>query len=64
MKLRKIKPFRKRYQVEITETLQKIVEVSAYSPDEAIAKVTEQYRDGEIGLDSSDCIDYSIQIFR
>jgi len=64
VQLRKAKRFRKRFKVEITETLQKVVEIMAYSPDEAIAEVTKQYDEGEIVLSSSDFIDSSIGILR
>ena len=64
MNLRKARGFRKKYQVEITETFQKVVDISAFSPDEAIAKATQQYREREIVLDSSDFIDYNVQLLR
>jgi len=56
------KSFRKKYKIEVTETLQRIVEVSARSVEEAIAQVTEKYREGEIVLDSSDFIDVKIEM--
>ena len=62
--MRRSGKFRKKYQIEVTETLQKIVEVTAYSPDDAITEITKQYREGEIVLDSGDCIDYSIAIWK
>ena len=56
------KSFRKKYKIEVTETLQRIVEVSARSVEEAIAQVTEKYREGEIVLDRSDFIDVKIEM--
>ena len=56
------KAFRKKYQVEVTETLQRIVEVVAHTAEEAIAQVTEKYREGRIVLDSSDFIDVKIEM--
>lgn len=42
------------YNVEIVETLRKVVEVSANSKEEAIEKVQNMYFAGEIVLDSDD----------
>ncbi len=54
---------KKIYQVEITETLQRVVEVEAESEQEAIFMVDDQYREEEIVLDSADFMDYEIGIF-
>ena len=51
-----------KYQVEITETLQKTVEVEAENESEAISEVEGQYYSGEIELDSSDFIDTKFEI--
>ena len=51
-----------KYQVEITETLQKTIEVEAESEREAISKVEDQYYNGEIELDTSDFIDTVFEI--
>lgn len=48
------------YQVEITETLQKIVTVKAESPNDAWKMVREMYSDEEIVLTSEDYIDTDI----
>ena len=56
--------FRKKFQVEITETLQRIVDVMAYTAEDAITQVTEKYRAEEIVLDTSDFIDYNIGIWK
>lgn len=50
----------KEYQVEITETLQKIVTVKAENPNEAWKIVREMYGDEEIVLTSEDYIDTDI----
>ena len=55
------KSFRKKYEIEVTETLQRIVVVGARSVEEATAQVTEKYREGEIVLDSSDFVDVKIE---
>ena len=46
-----------KFTVEITETLQRQVEVEARNPDEAEDKVREMYRNEEIVLDSEDYVD-------
>ena len=49
------------YAVEITEVLQKVVEVDAESDSEAEASVLHRYRIGDIVLDSSDHMDTNIK---
>ena len=44
----------KEYEIEIEETLQKVVKVKANSLDEAIDIVEEKYRNQEYVLDSED----------
>lgn len=44
----------KKYQVEVAETLARIIEVSAESEAEAIEKVEQMYYDSAIVLDSND----------
>ena len=56
--------FRKKFQVEVTETLQRIVEVMAYTEEDAIIQVTQKYREEEIVLDSNDFIDFNIGIWK
>ena len=56
--------FRKKFQVEVTETLQRIFEVDARSAEEAIAQITQKYREEEIVLDSNDFIDFNIGIWK
>ena len=48
--------------VEITEVLQKTVEIEAESKSEAISKVKEQYYNGKVELDASDFIDTEFEI--
>ena len=50
-----------KYKIEITETLQKIVEVEANSLSEAITKVGKDYDDGEIVLDAMDFDGFEIR---
>lgn len=52
----------KTYSVEITETLQRTIDIKADSYQEAFNAVSNQYKNGEIVLDSSDFIDYEISI--
>ena len=52
-----------KYNVEITEYLQKTVTVEASSPDEAVSKVSKQYEKNEIVLDDSDYISTDIEIY-
>ncbi|MDR2546342.1 MAG: DpnD/PcfM family protein [Lachnospiraceae bacterium] len=52
-----------RYSVEITETLQRIVEIVASSEDEAISLVERQYRNEEIVLDERDYVDTEFRLF-
>lgn len=47
----------KKFTVEITETLQRQIEVEAADENEAISKVEDMYRNEEVVLDSGDYID-------
>jgi hypothetical protein len=51
------------YQVEITETLQRIVDVMADTAEEAVEDVTRWYKGEEIILDSEDFVDFAVEIF-
>ena len=53
-----------KYKVEITETLQKVIEVEAKSLSDAITKVATDYDDGEIVLDAMDFVGYGINEFK
>ena len=50
----------KTFEVEITETLQRIIKVNANSENEAYEIVKEKYDNEEIVLDASDCTEISI----
>lgn len=50
-----------KFTIEITETLQKQVEVEAETYLDAIDKVDEMYKNEEIVLDHSDYIDHEIE---
>ena len=52
----------KTYKVEITETLQRTVEVKASSSGEAIEKVKESYRSENIVLDWQDFVGNEFEI--
>lgn len=52
-----------KYKVEITETLQKVVEVEAENKEEAIDKVTDMYNNEKVVLNWENCIDTDIDIF-
>ena len=52
-----------KFKLEITECLQKVIEVEAKTKEEAYNKVSRMYRNGEIVLDSNDFIDKEINFF-
>ena len=45
------------FEIEIKETLSRIIEVKANTEDEAFKIIRQQYNDEEIVLDSSDYVD-------
>lgn len=53
-----------KFKIEITETLQKIVEVEAESLSEAITSVGQDYSKGEIVLYDTDFVGYEISEFK
>ena len=53
-----------KYIIEITETLQKQIEVEAQNESEAISLVKENYKHEEIILSEEDFIDYEIDIIK
>lgn len=53
-----------KYIIEITETLQKQIEVEAKNESQAISLIKEKYKKGEIILTEQDFIDYEIDIIR
>lgn len=57
-----VKPMQK-YQVEINETLSRIIEVEAENENDAVSKIKDLYRKEEIVLDSNDYLDTKIEIY-
>ena len=53
----------KYYTVEITETLQRRMEIKAVSAEEALLIAKDMYRREKIVLDADDCVDRKIEIF-
>ena len=53
----------KKYTIEITETLTRLVIIEAENPDEAERLVREKYKNGEIVLDADDFQDYETSIY-
>ena len=51
------------FQVEIYETLSKIVSEEAASESETIEQVKKKYNEGEIVLDAANFVDVDFQIF-
>ena len=55
---------KRKFQVEVREYLQRIVEVEAASEYEAELKVLHAYKDEEIVLDDFDFMDYEVEIYK
>ncbi|MDY0315529.1 MAG: DpnD/PcfM family protein [Bacteroidales bacterium] len=53
----------KTFEIEVLETLSRIVSVKAENQNNAILKVKEMYRNEEIVLDADDYIDTKISLF-
>ena len=53
-----------KYIIEITETLQRQIEVEAQNESEAISLIKEKYKHEEIILSEQDFIDYEIDIIK
>ncbi len=53
-----------KYQVEINETLSRIIEVEAENENDAVSKIKDLYRKEEIVLDSNDYLDTKIEIYK
>lgn len=51
------------FKIEITETLQKQVEVEANSEEDAISRIRNQYYQANIVLDESNYIDTQFDLF-
>ena len=54
----------KKFDIEIEETLQRVVSVDANSVDEAIDIVHEMYRNEEIVLDENDFMDVEFREYK
>lgn len=52
-----------RIKIEITETLQRVIEIEANSIDEAVGHVRKLYSEENIVLDNTDHVDTEIKIF-
>lgn len=50
------------YKVELSETITRVVTIEAESEEQALAKVKQQYEDGEITLDISDYLESNVAI--
>lgn len=53
-----------KYKIEITETLQRVVEVEADNLSNAIVQVTRDYNDEEIVLDAMDFVGFEIKEYQ
>lgn len=53
----------KKIKVNVREILERVVEVEAIDEDDALDKVSDLYKDGEIILDSNDFVDKEITLF-
>lgn len=52
----------KKYKIEITETLQKQIEVMASSKEEALDLIKQQYQNEDIVLTADDHVNTSIEV--
>lgn len=52
------------YKIEVKETLAEVVSVQATSEDEALEKVKEQYRIGDIVLEYDSFVDVEFSVFK
>lgn len=53
-----------KYKIEITETLQKVVEIEANNLSEALTTACVDYKKGEIVLDDMDYVGYEIKEYK
>lgn len=53
-----------KYQVEINETLSRIIEAEAENENDAVSKIKDLYRQEKIVLDSNDYLDTKIGIYK
>ena len=54
----------KKYRIEVTEILSRIVETEAENEDEAVEMVRQMYRNCELVLDASDYVETEISVNR
>lgn len=54
----------KKYKIQLEEILMREVVVTASSASDAVAKVRAMYDNGDIILDSDDCIDKSFDVIQ
>ena len=52
----------KKYTIEITESLTRLVSIEAEDEYKAERTVREKYKNGEIDLDADDFVDYEIHV--
>ena len=50
-----------KYKIEITETLQQVVEVEAESEEEAMRKVMKMYKNSKVVLDDNNFVDLAFK---
>lgn len=53
----------KKFTIEVTETLVRLVEVAAKDEEGALKEVRKQYNEEKIVLDYSDFLEYDLKIF-
>lgn len=53
-----------KYQVEINETLSRMIEIEAENEKDAVNKIKDLYKKEEIVLDSNDYLDTKIGIYK
>lgn len=54
----------KKYRIEVSEVLSRIVETEAKNEDEAVEMVRQMYRNCEVVLDASDYVETEISVKR
>ena len=54
----------KKYRIEVTEVLSRIIEMDAENEDDAVEMVRQMYRNCDIVLDASDYIETEISVKR
>ena len=54
----------KKYRIEVTEVLSRIIEMDAENEDDAVEMVRQMYRNCELVLDASDYVETEISVKR